>query len=813
MPGLDGLDLARVLARFKAPPPVVFVTAYEEHAVEAFDLRAVDYLLKPVRAERLAEAVRRVGEGGDRDPGAGRDDEQIPVELGGVTRFVHRRDVHPRRGAGRLRPAAHRRRAPTWSGCRSPPSRSSGPAPASSASTAPSWSRCATSTRCGWSPAGAPSRSARDALRGVAAGTPASCATCWCGGPGRGSSRDRPARRRRVRVTGPRAARRQQPRPGTGDIDEQTALGDVYMQPAPRAAAAGRRHPRAALRSRRRPAAGCSPLPRAADGAASSGCRCPGCCSACSSTPLLVARRRLYVRQAERNERDFGSAPGAGGDVSVTTYGVAGLVALVVSASRRWRSAPTGCGSRAPPATSTSPRASVRPGSTPPRSAASTSRPRRSSASPGWSLTAGAHMLWYPVGWTAGYLVLLVLVAAPLRRCGAYTLPDFAEARLGHAGSARLCSVLVVAIGWLYLLPQFQGAGLTLTLAIDARDGSARSWSASSSWSTSPAAACAASPSCRPSSTGSSSPRCSSRPWSLLVIWAGDGRPDTGGGGRRLVDAARRGQPGPLHDVLDHAGAPSSAPWGCRTWSCASTPTPTAGPPAARRSSVLGPARRLLPAAAGLRRARPAPTALTADDTVVLELPRLMLVGLGRRPADRAGDRRRVRGVPLDVVRPGHRRSPACCPGRAAAADRASRLPARRHVAVGVPLVAVARCAPDLSVARAVGLAFAVAASSFCPLLVLGIWWRGLTAAGAAAGLLGAAGSAPAPAWSATLYDGAPEAGASRCSASRPPGACRSRSPSMVGVSLADPRPAVPATRAGSWSGCTPRRSVPLDRG
>ena len=46
-------------------------------------------------------------------------------------------------------------------------------------------------------------------------------------------------------------------------------------------------------------------------------------------------------------------------------------------------------------------------------------------------LTAGAQMLWYPIGWTAGYLVLLVLVAAPLRRSGAYTLPDFAEARLG----------------------------------------------------------------------------------------------------------------------------------------------------------------------------------------------------------------------------------------------------------------------------------------------------------------------------------------------------------------------------------------------
>ena len=53
MPGLTGLELAKVFSRFKAPPPIVFVTAHEEHAVEAFDLRAVDYVLKPVRAERL----------------------------------------------------------------------------------------------------------------------------------------------------------------------------------------------------------------------------------------------------------------------------------------------------------------------------------------------------------------------------------------------------------------------------------------------------------------------------------------------------------------------------------------------------------------------------------------------------------------------------------------------------------------------------------------------------------------------------------------------------------------------------------------
>lgn len=90
MPGLTGLDLAQVLSRFRTPPPVVFVTAHEEHAVAAFELRAVDYVLKPVREERLAEAVRRVVEAGG--PAAS-GDVQIPVERGGVTRFVNRSDI------------------------------------------------------------------------------------------------------------------------------------------------------------------------------------------------------------------------------------------------------------------------------------------------------------------------------------------------------------------------------------------------------------------------------------------------------------------------------------------------------------------------------------------------------------------------------------------------------------------------------------------------------------------------------------------------------------------------------------------------
>ena len=59
MPGLDGLGVARALARRDNPPAVIFVTAHEDFAVEAFDLEAVDYVLKPVAAERLERAIDR----------------------------------------------------------------------------------------------------------------------------------------------------------------------------------------------------------------------------------------------------------------------------------------------------------------------------------------------------------------------------------------------------------------------------------------------------------------------------------------------------------------------------------------------------------------------------------------------------------------------------------------------------------------------------------------------------------------------------------------------------------------------------------
>jgi DNA-binding LytR/AlgR family response regulator len=93
MPGIDGLELARVLRRFETPPPVVFVSAYETGAVGAFELKALDYLMKPVSSRRLAEAVDRVRDARGAAAG-GRSDDVVPLPtLRGGTRLVPRDSI------------------------------------------------------------------------------------------------------------------------------------------------------------------------------------------------------------------------------------------------------------------------------------------------------------------------------------------------------------------------------------------------------------------------------------------------------------------------------------------------------------------------------------------------------------------------------------------------------------------------------------------------------------------------------------------------------------------------------------------------
>ncbi|KRF37301.1 sodium/solute symporter [Nocardioides sp. Soil805] len=373
----------------------------------------------------------------------------------------------------------------------------------------------------------------------------------------------------------------------------------------------------------------------------------------------------------------------------------------------------------------------------------------------GLVLVFGADMLWYPVGWTAGYLVLLVLVAAPLRRSGAYTLPDFAEARLGSRRVRSLCSALVVGIGWLYLLPQFQGAGVTLAATIGAppwlgavivaavvlinvTSGGMRSITfvqAFQYWL---------------KLTALLVPACV-----LLAVWVGDGAPNPAdaatpgdafwslplgdGGGQglyvtySLIVATFLGTMGLPHVVVRFYTNPDGR--------------------AARRTTLvvlglLGVFYLLPPVYGALGRLYAPDHATGASDTLVLELPRLMVPGLGGElltgmvtAGAFAAFLSTSSGLTIAV---------AGVLSQDVASRRLSGITAFRVAGVAAVVVpcAVAIAAPDVGVARTVGLAFAVAASTFCPLLLLGIWWRGLTAAGAVAGLLvGGIGSGAAVGW------------------------------------------------------------------
>lgn len=100
MPGIDGLETARHLAAFEPRPAVVFCTAYDAHALSAFEAAAVDYLVKPVRAERLAAALERArifaaGRRGAGDAtGAGKRRTHLCARLRGSLRLIPVDDVH-----------------------------------------------------------------------------------------------------------------------------------------------------------------------------------------------------------------------------------------------------------------------------------------------------------------------------------------------------------------------------------------------------------------------------------------------------------------------------------------------------------------------------------------------------------------------------------------------------------------------------------------------------------------------------------------------------------------------------------------------
>ncbi|MER6495572.1 cation acetate symporter [Streptomyces griseorubiginosus] len=436
----------------------------------------------------------------------------------------------------------------------------------------------------------------------------------------------------------------------------------------------------------------------------------------------------------------------------------------------------------------------------------------------GLVLVQGPDMLWYPVGYTAGYLVLLLFVAAPLRRSGAYTLPDFAEARLASQAVRRLAGAFVVGVGWLYLLPQLQGAGLTLTVLTGAPE-----------WLGGVIVAAVVVATVAAGGMRSITFVQAFQYWLkltallvpalfLILAWQGDGAPShafeepatfreqrivkvadtldltldqpltvtvTGTVDGRPHDDQQLRLPAGTHHIdkgtrLTFAKGTTVPAADRRTGDGMSTSLAagredrplyatyglilatflgTMGLPhvvvrfytsphgvAARRTTVavlglIGCFYLLPPVYGALGRLYAPELTLTGDaDAAVLLLPERMIGGLGGDLlgalvaggafaaflSTASGLTMAVAGVLTQDV-----------------------LPARgvRHFRLGTVL---AMCVPlaasvlvgGLPVADAVGLAFAVSASSFCPLLVLGIWWRRLTPPGAAAGMLVGGGSA-----------------------------------------------------------------------
>ncbi|MCQ9163482.1 cation acetate symporter [Arthrobacter sp. STN4] len=300
----------------------------------------------------------------------------------------------------------------------------------------------------------------------------------------------------------------------------------------------------------------------------------------------------------------------------------------------------------------------------------------------GLVIVSGIDALWFPIGHTAGYLMLLFFVAAPLLRSGAYTIPDFAEARLGSARARHLTSVLVVLVGWFYIVPQLHGAALTI-----------RTTTGLPSWVGAGAVVAVV---------------------CLTVVTGGTGTYGT----LSLMVALLFGTLGLPHVLVRFYTNPDGA--------------------AARRTTliVLGLLSLfyLFPTIYGVlgRVFLPQLAARGIPDAAVLLLPGRLVGGPGGDIlsalvvagafaaflSTTSGLVVSLAGVISQDLLGGN--------------VRGFRIAA---VAAAVVPLGVALGTDSLALAGSVGLVFAFTASTVCPLLLLGIWWRGLTDAGAMAGM------------------------------------------------------------------------------
>ncbi|MEI2766425.1 MAG: cation acetate symporter [Dermatophilaceae bacterium] len=364
----------------------------------------------------------------------------------------------------------------------------------------------------------------------------------------------------------------------------------------------------------------------------------------------------------------------------------------------------------------------------------------------------GTEMLWLPVGYTVGYLVLLTLVAAPLRRSGAYTIPDFAETRLESVALRRVSSLLVAGIGWLYLLPQFQGAGLALATVTGApaalgsllvaavvlanvAAGGMRSITlvqAMQYWIKLAAIAVPA--------------------FVLLWLWVRGGQPlpsATGPGGPFAgALAAYEPRDQPLYSTYSTILALCFGTMGLPHVLVRFYTNPDGT--AARRTTVvvvglLGLFYLFPPVYGALARSYlPTLPEGTRADTVVLLLPQVVAGGtLGDLlSAVLAGGAfaaflSTASGLTVSVAGVIDQDLLSGWLNRRMGGDLPPVHSFRLATVVAVVLpYAASWLTTSTSIADTVGMAFAVAASTFCPLLVLGVWWRRLSLVGATCGLL-----------------------------------------------------------------------------
>ncbi len=363
----------------------------------------------------------------------------------------------------------------------------------------------------------------------------------------------------------------------------------------------------------------------------------------------------------------------------------------------------------------------------------------------GLILVGGADMLWFPVGYTVGYLLLLVFIAAPLRRSGAYTLPDFAEARLESTAVRRVASVMVVLIGWLYVMPQLQTAGLVvrtltgaptwvgaalvaLVVLVTVLSGGMRSITfvqAFQYWLKVTALAVPV--------------------VFLLLAWDADGAPTPALAPESWRLPMTGDEPHELYTTYSLILALFLGTMGLPHVLVRFYTNPDGR--AARRTTVgvlaLVGGFYLLPTIYGVLGQVYAPDLVASGqaDTVTLVLPQRLVGGVtgdllsalvtaGAFAAflsTSSGLTVSVAGVLSQDLLASRIR------------DGVTAFRLGTCAAVTVPFL-LALIGQRLAVANVVGLTFAVAASSFCPLLLLGIWWRRLTTTGAIAGLVAGGG-------------------------------------------------------------------------